>query len=69
MKVVCIKDFKSTPIQHELTLGKTYKVIKMAVYAELYTIECDRGFLEDYHLDFFIPLEDYREGKIDKILG
>lgn len=73
MKVVCIKEFKSTNLMYELTYGKIYDTISITrglsnYIKDEYKITCDRGFVEFYNKDLFVTLEEWRERQLDKIL-
>jgi hypothetical protein len=69
MKVVCIKNF---PHSWRLTPGKTYQVFYRDYYQ--YVLD-DRGHVLPYNFpnsalkskDYFIPLDELREQKLDKL--
>jgi hypothetical protein len=60
MKVVCIKDFKSTSLQDELTYGKIYECESKPNWSidDCYFIRCDKGYISPYHIRNFITLKD-----------
>ena len=70
MKVVCIKHFKSTGLQYELTYGKVYESLPKPNWSDgdTYFIKCDREFISAYHKNSFILLEEWREQQINKVL-
>jgi hypothetical protein len=68
MKVVCIKNFLSTSLQHELTYGKTYDAYD-PVYTneDSYYVKCDRGAIISYSKSIFMPLEEWRNNQLNRI--
>jgi hypothetical protein len=70
MKVVCIRKFKSTGLQYELTYGKVYQCESKPKWSsnDTYYIRCDRGFISVYNKDSFISLEEYRNIQLNKII-
>jgi hypothetical protein len=70
MKVVCIKDFKSTSLQYELTYGKVYQCESKPNWSidDCYFIRCDKGYISPYHIRNFITLEEWREKELNKLL-
>jgi hypothetical protein len=76
MKVVCIKDFKSSSLQYELTYGKVYQCeskpnwsIAGSLRDDCYFIRCDKGYISPYNKRSFITLEEWREKELNKILS
>lgn len=71
MQVVCIKNFKSTSLQYELTYGKVYELEIKPLFNHLdsYFIKCDKGFISAYNKDSFISLEEYRNIQLNSILN
>lgn len=74
MKVVCIKDFKSQGLQYELTYGKVYELLPLpgspnGPDGETYFIRCDRGFINSYHKNSFITLEEWREKQLNNLIN
>ena len=67
MEIICIIDFKSTPIQHELTYLKKYKNTNDPK-SDFYQIMCDNGTIQFYSKRIFMKLEDYREWKLNEII-
>ena len=69
-KVVCIKDFKDTSLEKELTYGKVYMVNDL--YKDdpghYYVLVNDLNTLEGYHRKWFIGIENWRDRQINKIL-
>jgi hypothetical protein len=70
MWVVCIRHFKSTSLQYELTYGKVYQCEPKPKWVSdnCYFIKCDRGFISAYDKGSFISLEEYRNIQLNKIL-
>jgi hypothetical protein len=68
MKVVCIKDFKSTSLQDELTYGKIYEAESRPNIDDCYFVRCDKGYISPYNKRNFITLEEYRNTQLNKIL-
>ena len=64
MKVVCIKNEYDKNV---LTLNKKYKVIRE--YDEFYVIIADDNIKWPYYKNYFKPLSEYRNEKINKLLG
>ena len=64
MKVKCIKNEDQ---EYCLTIGKTYEVIRIYPDGD-YTIIDDIGGENWYYKNRFIPLSEYRNNKIDKLL-
>jgi hypothetical protein len=62
MKVVCIRSVNSS-----LIVGKTYVVNFSLLY--LYNINDESGWSENYPISYFIKLEEFRNNKIEEILG
>ena len=77
MKVVCVKKYLSTSLQYELTYGKIYETLPIPIsgtgdstyLSQDYKIVCDRGFIEYYSKSNFVTIEEWRDNKINKILG
>jgi hypothetical protein len=82
MRVVCIKDFKSSSLQYELTYGKVYQCeskpnwsgttwtdLAGALSDDCYFIRCDKGYISPYNKRSFITLEEWREKELNKILS
>lgn len=72
MKVVCIKKYRSTTLQYELTYGKVYDKLPgcgmQGIDKYNHWIINDRGHREYYPNKTFLTLEEWRERKLDKIL-
>ena len=68
MKIVCIIEFKSQPIQHELTRFKTYEVIDDEYWIGNYLIVCDRGYRGVYKKSYFQTLQEFRSNKLDLLI-
>jgi hypothetical protein len=71
MKVVCIKDFKSSSLKYELTYGKVYQCESKPNWSidDCYFIRCDKGYISPYNKRSFITLEEWREKELNKILS
>ena len=70
MKVVCINtdNWKSIrPIV--FTIGKIYDVYEISIYDDSYWIIDDNGEEWRYYKEWFKPLFEIRNSKIDKLLG
>lgn len=72
MKVVCTEKMDGfNPVAlMQITIGKIYEVEITTIIGNLvkYSIINDMGYKYTYPKSMFITLEDYREGRIDKIL-
>ena len=64
MKVKCIDN---NCHEIELTIGKTYEVIRIYPDGD-YTIIDDIGGENWYYKNYFIPLSEYRNDTINKLL-
>ena len=76
MKVVCIKNtYKDTTYKGthmDLTYGNAYEVIdqhSFLIKDQMYQIMDDKGTLGWYDLEVVIPLDEWRELKLNEILG
>lgn len=70
MKVVCIKNtYKGTHM--DLTYGKAYEVIDQQPFQineQMYQIIDDKGTLAWYDREVVIPLDEWREERLNEIL-
>lgn len=62
-KVICIKEAKG------FTLYKTYTISETYAYGAVLNIIDDDGFLDTIGHENFMSLSEYRDSKIDDILG
>ena len=75
MKVVCIKNtYKGTTYKGthmDLTYGKAYEVIDQQPFQineQMYQIIDDKGTLAWYDREVVIPLDEWREERLNEIL-
>jgi hypothetical protein len=72
MKAICIKNSSLSPSTY-LTIGKVYEIILLPEYApNILPKKClvtdDNGRFVHVKLNFFKPIEDYRDEQIEQIL-
>ena len=71
MKVICVNiDGISSfgNIYDDLTIGKVYESLGFLVSPPCYRLTGDNGKTLYYNSRFFVPLEEFRDKQIDKIL-
>ncbi len=72
MKLVCISVFPQIYNQTHIRVGCVYEVMERNGYESEYKlvyVKCDSGNYQEYPRRFFITLEEFRNSKIDNILG
>lgn len=62
MRVICIDNINN---HLDLTIGKEYYIIQ--VYWDYYRLRNDLGDFESYSMDFFMPIEEYRNSRLEEI--
>lgn len=62
MRVICIDNINN---HLDLTIGKEYNTIQ--VYWDYYRLINDLGDFESYSKDFFMPIKEYRDQKLEEL--
>ena len=66
-KVVCIDNTRDSWKTNDITPNKTYVITSTAQNADLICIKNDKGKKDWYNSKLFMPLEEFREKRLEDL--